>query len=181
MKTGGEKWNKWGVIDKIQEKIQFLYGLRWISFKNQSNWEGWTSMNRVLAWWHFWMQIANWVECCKGHETWTNQDTGFFSNHHALGIVGKSSFKAFWEIFSGRNWMKIERDMRKESWNQKKTPKNTNSLWPRVPMAGNWIILNGTYIPFIRSVTAGVWSGIANCKGEKVEISIRWRDTFVNL
>ena len=128
MKTGGEKWNKGGVIDKIQVKIWFLNGLRWISFENQLNWEGWTSMNWALAWWCFQIQIVNWVECCKGHETWMNQDTVFFPDHCALGIIGKSSFRAFWENLSGQNWMNIEGDTRKGSWNQKKTPKNANSL-----------------------------------------------------
>ena len=57
------------------------------------------------------MQIANWVECCKGYETWMNQDTVFFSDRRALGIVGKSSFRAFWECFSRNEWINTEEDI----------------------------------------------------------------------
>ena len=57
------------------------------------------------------MRIANWVECCKGYETWMNQDTVFSSDCRTLGIVGKSSFRAFWACFSRNEQIKTEEDI----------------------------------------------------------------------
>ena len=51
------------------------------------------------------------------HETGLVLDHKFYSDCLTLGIVGKSSFMAFWENLSGQNWMKTEGDMRKGSWN----------------------------------------------------------------
>ena len=53
----------------------------------------------------------------KTHETGLVLDHEFYSNHLTLGIVGESSFMAFWENLSGQNWRKTEGDMRIGSWN----------------------------------------------------------------